>query len=137
MPVSGTRRADPFEKVFPMNFAQSPSTVRIAKRLTQATGYIELGMTVQAMESLDRAGVLAEAEGLDALQSLVEMLRGVAGRTTGRGDDVTAALAEAVELLPDSASQSAWLALTACYRHSGDADAAVNSLGRARGAHAA
>lgn len=120
-----------------MNFAQSPSTVRIAKRLTQATGYIELGMTLQAMEVLDRAGALADTEGLLPLLSLVEMLRGVATRSHGRHQDVTAALAEAAERLPDMASQSAWLALTACYRHSGDAEAAVNSLGRVRGAHAA
>ena len=103
-------------------------TVRILKRMWQATGYLELGMAEQALECLEGLG---EAGPMEAEAAF---LRGEALRIQHRYDDAAAALKIAAQKAPAPHDRSAWLALSLCYRQAGDTGRAIQSLARARGA---
>jgi len=102
--------------------------VRTTKRLSEAIGYLELGMTRQALaalECVDEPGPFAP---------LVEMLRGEAARREDRLDDATRSFEAAARLLPEPGSRAIWLALSSFHRQAGNTDLAIESLARARGA---
>jgi len=103
--------------------------IRIAKRLAAATGYLELGMTQHALDSLEGLGNLGPFEGP------VELLRGESLRLQHRYDEAEKSLQIAAKKFPAPGDRTAWLALSNCYRQAGDVDGAVQMLARARGAH--
>jgi tetratricopeptide (TPR) repeat protein len=105
------------------------TTVRAVKRLSEAIGYLELGMTRQAVACLDHV------EAGSPVSPLAEVLRGEVARREHRLDDATRYLETAAQMLPKPASKSIWLALSVFQRQLGDTELAINSLGRARGAH--
>jgi len=102
--------------------------IRVAKRLRQATGYLELGMTQHALDSLEGLGDLGPFEGP------ADLLRGEALRIQCRFEDAAKSLRRAAKSFPAPHDKTAWLALSHCYRQVGDTDRAVQSLARARGA---
>jgi len=101
---------------------------RVARRLREATGYLELGMTQHTLDRLEDLGELGPFE------AEVELLRGVALRMQHRYDDAASALKTAAQKFPSPYDRSAWYALSLCYRQVGDMDRAIQSLARARGA---
>ncbi|NUQ62006.1 MAG: tetratricopeptide repeat protein [Pirellulales bacterium] len=101
--------------------------VRIAKRMRQATGYLEIGMPQQALDRLELLGALGPFE------AEVELLRGEAMRMQHRYEEAAASFAIAARKFPPE-SKAAWLALSLCCRQAGDSDRAVKMLGLARGA---
>ena len=103
--------------------------IRIAKRLAAATGYLELGMTQHALDTLEGLSDLGPFEGP------VELLRGEALRIQHRYADAEKSLKIAARKFPSPEDRTAWLALSNCYRQAGDVDGAVRMLARARGAH--
>jgi tetratricopeptide (TPR) repeat protein len=102
--------------------------VRVSKRLTEAEGYLELGLAPQALDRLDGLGELG------FLTPAVEMLRGKAMWQQRRYDDAVESLRAAVEHIRGPHNRQAWLALSLYYRDRGLADEAIDSLARARGA---
>lgn len=102
--------------------------VRATKRLASAEGYLELHMPHQALESLER---IAEP---GPLRPVVEMLRGKALWMEHRYDDAARSLAYAAENMGSPHNRPAWLALSLYYQQHGQAEAALESLARARGA---
>jgi len=104
------------------------NSIRILKRLRQATGYLELGMADQALERLQGFGDPGP------LEAEVAFLRGEALRIQHRYRDAAAALKTAARKAPFPHDRSAWLALSLCYRQAGDTRRAIQSLARARGA---
>ena len=103
--------------------------VRVAKRLREAQGYYELGLTQRTLDCLDGLGELGPFE------AEVELLRGEALRREHRYDDAASALKTAARKFPAPYDRSAWYALSLCYRQVGDVNRAIQSLARARGAH--
>ncbi|MHC4404954.1 MAG: tetratricopeptide repeat protein [Planctomycetota bacterium] len=101
---------------------------RVARRMKEATGYLELGMPQHTLECLEGLGDLGPFE------AEVELLRGYAFRMQRRYDDAAAALKSAARKSPSPQDKSAWLALSNCYRQAGDTNRAIHSLARARGA---
>lgn len=102
--------------------------VRTVKRLSEAIGYLELGMTTQALACL---------EGLDEpgpLTAIAEMLRGEAARREERFDDAARCFEAAARMLPAPDNKSIWLALSSFHRQAGNTDQAIESLAHARGA---
>ena len=102
--------------------------VRVGKRLREAQGYFELGMTQHALDCLEGLGELGPFE------AEVELLRGEALRLQHRYDDAASALRTAARKFPAPYDRSAWFALSLCYRQVGDVNRAIQSLARARGA---
>ena len=102
--------------------------VRVAKRLKEAQGYFELGLTQRTLDCLDGLGELGPFE------PEVELLRGQALRMENRYDDAASALKAAARKFPAPYDRSAWYALSLCYRQAGDVNRAIHSLARARGA---
>ncbi len=102
--------------------------VRVAKRLREAQGYFELGLTQRTLDCLDGLGELGPFE------AEVELLRGQALRMEHRYDDAASALEAAARKFPAPYDRSAWYALSLCYRQVGDMNRAIQSLARARGA---
>ena len=98
---------------------------RIAKRVTAAVGYLELGMSEQVLASLENLGDLGPFE------AEVELLRGQAFRLQHRFEDAAMALKTAATKFPAPQDKSAWLALSICYHQAGDADQALQMLARA------
>ena len=101
---------------------------RVAKRVRAAVGYLELGMSEQALACLENLGELGPFE------AEVELLRGQAFRLQHRYEDAAVALKAAATKFPAPQDKSAWLALSICYHQAGDADQALQMLARARGA---
>jgi predicted Zn-dependent protease len=102
--------------------------VRTLKRLSAAIGYLELGMTRQALAAL---------EGLDApgpFAPLAEMLRGEAARREDRLGDAARSFEAAARMLPKPGNRAIWLALSSFHRQAGNTDLAIQSLACARGA---
>lgn len=102
--------------------------VRVAKRINQAVGYLELGMARQALGSLEGLGPLGPFEGG------VELLRAQAFEMLGDRQAATDRLRVAAAKLPAPHDRAVWLALADLYRQAGDPDQAIDSLARARGA---
>ena len=103
--------------------------VRVAKRLREATGYFELGMSQHALDCLENLGELGPFE------AEVELLRGESLRMQRRYDDAASSLRTAARKFPAPFDKSAWYALSLCYRQVGDVNRAIDSLAHARGAH--
>ena len=104
--------------------------VRVSKRLKEAHGYFELGMTQHALDCLEGLGELGPFE------AEIELLRGEALRKQQRFDDAEIALRAAAKKFPSPFDRSAWYALSLCYRQAGHVNQAIQSLARARGAGA-
>jgi len=102
--------------------------IRVAKRVKEATGYFELGMTQHTLDCLEGLGDLGPFE------AEVALLRGEALRAQHRYAAAETALKTAARKFPSPFDRSAWFALSLCYRQAGDTDRAVQSLARARGA---
>ena len=103
--------------------------VRVLKRLQEAEGYLELGMTEHTLRCLEGLGELGPFE------PAAEMLRGKALWMQHRYDDAAASLRVAAHKFDAPHDRPAWLALSLYYRRAGDMNRAVQSLARARGAH--
>jgi tetratricopeptide (TPR) repeat protein len=103
--------------------------VRVAKRLSEATGYLELGMTQHAIDCLEHVGPLGPFE------AEVALVRGEAFRVQHRYQDAAAALQTAATKYPNPQDQSAWMALSACYEQAGNHCKAVQMQAKARGAN--
>ena len=102
--------------------------VRTIKRLSEAIGYLELGMTQQALVCL---------EGLDEpgpFTAIAEMLRGEAARREHRLDEAARLFEAAARMLPAPDNKSIWLALSAFHRQAGNTERAIETLAHARGA---
>lgn len=105
--------------------------VRVLKRLSEATGYLELGMTQHVLECLDGLTPLGPFE------ADVELLRGEALRRQHRYQDAALALkaaAQSSSRSPNVEDSSAWLALSLCLQQGGQVAQALQVLARARGA---
>jgi tetratricopeptide (TPR) repeat protein len=103
--------------------------IRVSKRLTQATGYLELDMCQQALECLDNLGPLGPFEGE------VELLRGDAFRRQRRFREAARSFKAAAQKFSLSAQdRETYLAMWMCYRQAGNMPEAMEMLARARGA---
>jgi tetratricopeptide (TPR) repeat protein len=101
---------------------------RVAKRVVEATGYLELDMAQQALDRLN------ELDDLGPFEAEVELLRGEALRLQQRFEDAAVALQKAARRFPTPFRKPALLALSLCYKQAGDQDRAMQSLAMARGA---
>lgn len=101
---------------------------RIAHRLREASGYLELGMAQQALDRLEGLGELGPFEGE------VNLLRGEAYGAQEKYSEAAASFKTAAALLPPPYRRPAFLALSMVYQQAGDADSASRALARARGA---
>lgn len=108
---------------------QNRQYLRIMKRLIEADGYLDLGMTRQAMNTLDT--IQDPGDYLGA----IEFLRGKALWMEDRIDDAVDSLRFAAEHTMSPFNRPAWLALSAYYRNNGFTDQAIDSLAHARGAN--
>lgn len=97
--------------------------IRRTKIQREAEGYLEIGMSRQALDVLSRLG---EAEGFDAHTFY---LRGEALRMLERYAEAIAPLLRAAEAVPDDVH--IWLALGWCYKRSGQIELAIEALQRA------
>lgn len=102
--------------------------VRIGKRISQAAGYLELGMAEQALRALKNLGELGPFE------AEVQLLRGEALRRQQRFAEAALSFEQAAQKFPEPLDRPAWLAGSWCYRQAGDVERAVNLMGWARGA---
>lgn len=102
--------------------------VRVAKRMKEATGYLELGLTQRALDCLQGLGALGP------FAAEVELIRGRAMQSQHRYEEATRSFELAARIAPPPMDKSAWLALSLCYKQVGDLDRAVQMLGHARGA---
>ena len=98
---------------------------KIAHRLREASGYLELGMAQQALDRLDGLGELGPFEGE------VSLLRGEAFGAQEKFTEAAASFKTAAKLLPPPYRQPAFLALSMVYQEAGDTDRADQALARA------
>jgi tetratricopeptide (TPR) repeat protein len=103
--------------------------VRVARRLTAASGYLELGMPQQALDALERLGPPGPFD------AEVEYLRGHALRLQHRYREAARKFRLAAEKLPPQEDDTAWLALSEIYSKIGDGQAATEMRGRMRRGH--
>ncbi len=99
---------------------------RVAHRLREASGYLELGMSQHALDRLDGLGELGPFEGE------VSLLRGEAFGAQEKFSEAAASFKTAAKLLPPPFRQPAFLALSMVYQEAGDTDRANQALARAR-----
>ena len=100
----------------------------VARRLREATGFMELGLPQYALDRLD---------GLDEpgpFAAQIELVRGEALRRQHRYSDAAVSLKRAAAKFPAPYDKPAMLALSVCYRQAGDHVGAVNALASVRGA---
>ena len=102
--------------------------VRTVKRLSEAIGYLELGMTQQARACLERL------DGPGPFTAIAELLRGEAARREDRFDDAARSFEAAARMMPGPDSKSIWLVLSTFHRQVGNTDLAIATLAHARGA---
>ena len=94
----------------------------------QAEGYLELGMSQQALDVLNRLGDSDDGDAdLHALYLQGEALRGL-----GRYGEALAALGRVTKAEPENVH--AWLAVGWCHKRSGRLDLAIDALEAARAA---
>jgi len=103
--------------------------IRTAKRLQQATGYLELGMTQHALDCLETV------EEFGPLSAEIALLRSRALYMQHRYHDAALMLATADHSASSETSKAAWLTLSLCYQMAGNVFQAVDALAQARGAH--
>lgn len=99
-----------------------------ARRINEASGYLELGMPQHALRSLDLVTDAGPLEGPH------QYLRGLALQVQQRFEEAVQPLEAAAGLVPAPVAQQIWLAVTQCYQQSGRPELAVHSLANARGA---
>ncbi len=102
--------------------------IRTAKRLQEATGYLELGMTQHCLNRL---------EGLDAVPPLDAEVMSLRNRAQQHLRDCRAtalSLEDAPSQESEPTSKETWFTLSLCYQLAGDVDRAVQALAHARGA---
>ncbi len=87
--------------------------VRVAKRLTAASGYLELGMPQQALDVLEHLGPPGPFD------AEIEYLRGHALRLQHRYREAARKFRLAAEKLPQQDDDAAWLALSVIYNKVG------------------
>lgn len=102
--------------------------IRMAKRLQEATGYLELGMSQQTLDSLSSLG-----DG-GPFKAAVTSLRNKALQLQHGGKDTAVALQEQLELDSSPETKETWLTLSLCYQLAGSMQHAVQALAQARGA---
>ncbi len=108
--------------------AQFSELARIAKRLNEAAGFLELGLPDRALRILDELGDLGPFSPGAAL------LRAEALRLQQRFAEAASSYEKAALAFPWPLDRQAWLASSICYRQAGLIDRAINTLGWARGA---
>jgi tetratricopeptide (TPR) repeat protein len=108
--------------------AVDPSRNRQKKLLTEAEGFLELGLPEHALNRLERLSDEA------ARRSSALYLKGDALRRLHRYSEALAPLSQAAEVAPSKSET--WLALGACYRRVGNLGAAIEALEKAREANA-
>lgn len=91
---------------------------RTVRQLAAAEGYLELGMPEHALGQLKAVGDAGPYE------AIAELLRGEAFKAEARYEDAIQPLHRAAELFPVPYSNRAWLALSECYRESGQRELA-------------
>lgn len=101
---------------------------RVAHRLRQASGYLDLGMPQQALDCLKGLGELGPFEGE------VNLLLGEAYGAQERFEEAAASFKTAAEALPPPHRRPAFLALSMLYQEAGDTEGAIRAMARARGA---
>jgi Flp pilus assembly protein TadD len=102
--------------------------IRTAKRLQEATGYLELGMTQHSLACLDS---LSDA---GPLKAEVAALRDRAQRLQQRCAGMAVSVQDSPVQETAPKSKETWLTLSVCYQLAGDVDHAVHALAQARGA---
>ena len=102
--------------------------VRVMRRMAEAVGYLELGLSEPALRTLQAVGDAGPFE------ASVAMLRGEAHRLARDYPAAVASLSNAAQHIAAPHNRQAWLALSWCLRQAGQMDRAIDSLGRARGA---
>ena len=101
---------------------------RVSRRVNAAVGYLELGMTEHALQSV------ADLGDSGPLRPLVEMVRGQALWMQRRYDEAADVFKHAASTFPAPHDRQAWLALSRYYMGTGNTDLAIQNLARARGA---
>jgi len=102
--------------------------IRVSKRLTQAGGYLELGMEQHALDCLDNLGPLGP------FAAEVAVLRGEAFRRQHRFQEAANSFKAAASQMSSPQDRQAYLAMSICYHQAGNVHKAVQMLARARGA---
>ena len=86
---------------------------RLARWLTSAEGYLELGLPSEAQAALQKI------DNPGPFQGACMWLMGVSLRNQGLYDEAIAPLRQAARALPSEAGQQAWEALKECLENSG------------------
>ncbi len=102
--------------------------IRVARRLNEAAGYLELGLPEKTVQILDELGDVGPFNPGAAL------LRGEALRLQSRFAEAAVSFEYAAQFIPPPFDRPAYLASSMCYREAGDLMRAINLLGFARGA---
>lgn len=102
--------------------------MRVARRLNEAAGYLELGLPERTLQIIDEIGDLGPFAPGAAL------LRGEALRLQERFAEAGASFEWAARFIPPPFDRPAYLASSMCYRQAGQLHRAINLLGFARGA---
>lgn len=92
----------------------------LERTVTEAEGYLELGMTDHALATLQRRGKIVHGSGRGCY------LLGETLRELARFDEAIFPLRRSASLLPDDIH--VWLALGWCYKRVGDLDSAIEAL---------
>jgi len=108
--------------------SKSWQPVQIARRIVEASGYLELGLAAQALN------VLAPLPTDGPLSGPVLYLRGQAFRFEHRFDEAVAPLTAAAERFPTPADRHVWMTVSHCQYKLGQMAEAIDSLAHARGA---
>jgi predicted Zn-dependent protease len=95
---------------------------RAARRVVEASGYLELGMAQQAIGRLE--GITS----LGPLEGAVQYVRGQALRMLSRYDEAAVPLQAAALLMPPPLARHVWLALSESYSAAGREALAAQSL---------
>jgi len=102
--------------------------MRLARRLNEAAGYLELGMPEKTLAILEKLGDVGPFTPGAAL------LRGEALRLQQRFAEAGASFELAARFIPPPFDRPAYFASSMCYREAGEIGRAINLLGWARGA---
>jgi Flp pilus assembly protein TadD len=97
--------------------------IRLAHIEREAEGYLELGMSEQALRTLDRLGDAAQ------LSHRAQYLRGEALRDLGRHAEALQPLRRAAKADPDNVH--VWLAMAWCHKRTDRIDLAIKAMERA------
>ncbi|MBM3203411.1 tetratricopeptide repeat protein [Candidatus Woesearchaeota archaeon] len=93
--------------------SSSFNPVQVVKRLAAAEGYLEIGLPAYALRELNTI------RDSGPFEPILQLFRGEALQAQERFSDAIAPLNRAAELFPAPLNQRALMALSNCYRHSG------------------